>query len=249
VSPAMADGTTTRSCPAAFHLATRCATLRIRSIEPTDVPPYFWTMSAIAISKDRAVYRKGTSNLGAALLRRLLRLPAPPPRIRVERVRRRDSGRRLGRRRASSARAQVLQAVLPQCATELLAAIDVALRVLARAHGGLEKAALERAIARSASILARAQRDRSAFLALARLAEACAYRGAEHGDYHDNRIQRSRVAHVLLHDNPSSHAAARGGSSTQSSSRSNSCTLSTILCSDSGVRTPSCRSRSANRST
>jgi hypothetical protein len=40
-------GTTIRSCPAAFHLAMRFATLRIRSIEPTDVPPYFWTMSAM----------------------------------------------------------------------------------------------------------------------------------------------------------------------------------------------------------
>jgi hypothetical protein len=27
-------------------LATREATLRMRSIEPTDVPPNFWTMSA-----------------------------------------------------------------------------------------------------------------------------------------------------------------------------------------------------------
>jgi hypothetical protein len=41
VSPAIADGTTTRSWPAAFHLATRRATFLIRSTEPTEVPPYF----------------------------------------------------------------------------------------------------------------------------------------------------------------------------------------------------------------
>jgi len=47
VSPAMAEGTTTRSWPAAFHLATRRATFLIRSTEPTEVPPNFWTISAI----------------------------------------------------------------------------------------------------------------------------------------------------------------------------------------------------------
>src|SRR5687767_639811 len=54
VSPAMAEGTTTRSWPAAFHFATRRATFLIRSIEPTEVPPNFWTMSAM---KSRAFYR------------------------------------------------------------------------------------------------------------------------------------------------------------------------------------------------
>src|SRR4051812_33202352 len=47
VSPAMADGTTTRSCPAARHLATRRATFLMRSAEPTEVPPYFWTINAM----------------------------------------------------------------------------------------------------------------------------------------------------------------------------------------------------------
>src|SRR5690348_4264114 len=47
VSPAMAEGTTTRSCPAARHFATRRATFLIRSTEPTDVPPYFWTIKAM----------------------------------------------------------------------------------------------------------------------------------------------------------------------------------------------------------
>src|SRR3954463_3466443 len=47
VSPAMAEGTTTPSCPAARHLAPRRATFRIRSTEPTEVPPYFWTINAM----------------------------------------------------------------------------------------------------------------------------------------------------------------------------------------------------------
>src|SRR5260370_30050854 len=47
VSPAIAEGTTTSWCPAACHFATRRATLRIRSSEPTEVPPNFWTISAI----------------------------------------------------------------------------------------------------------------------------------------------------------------------------------------------------------
>jgi hypothetical protein len=47
VSPAIAEGTTTMSWPAVRHLATRWATLRMRSAEPTEVPPNFWTMSAM----------------------------------------------------------------------------------------------------------------------------------------------------------------------------------------------------------
>jgi hypothetical protein len=43
----MAEGTTTTLCPAAFHFATRRATLRMRSVEPTEVPPNFWTINAI----------------------------------------------------------------------------------------------------------------------------------------------------------------------------------------------------------
>src|SRR4051812_1637118 len=49
----MAEGTTTSWCPAACHLATRRATLRMRSTEPTDVPPNFCTISAIALKKRR----------------------------------------------------------------------------------------------------------------------------------------------------------------------------------------------------
>ena len=40
VSPLMAEGTTTIWCPARAHLATRLATLRMRSVEPIEVPPY-----------------------------------------------------------------------------------------------------------------------------------------------------------------------------------------------------------------
>src|SRR3954447_12977483 len=51
VSPAIADTTTTSWCPSAWNRATRRATLRMRSVVPTDVPPYFWTMSAIALHR------------------------------------------------------------------------------------------------------------------------------------------------------------------------------------------------------
>ena len=47
VSPAMAEGTTTMSWPIAFHRATRRATLRMRSMVPTEVPPNFWTIKAM----------------------------------------------------------------------------------------------------------------------------------------------------------------------------------------------------------
>jgi len=40
VSPLIAEGTTTIWWPARAHLATRLATLRMRSGEPIDVPPY-----------------------------------------------------------------------------------------------------------------------------------------------------------------------------------------------------------------
>jgi hypothetical protein len=43
----MADTTTTRSSPRFRAATTRCATARIRSGVPTDVPPYFWTMRAM----------------------------------------------------------------------------------------------------------------------------------------------------------------------------------------------------------
>ena len=45
VSPDMAEGTTTTWCPCAFQCATRLATFLMRSVEPTEVPPNFWTMS------------------------------------------------------------------------------------------------------------------------------------------------------------------------------------------------------------
>lgn len=40
VSPLIAEGTTTIWWPARAHLATRLATLRIRSVDPIEVPPY-----------------------------------------------------------------------------------------------------------------------------------------------------------------------------------------------------------------
>ncbi len=40
VSPLIAEGTTTMRWPARAHLATRLATLWIRSGEPIEVPPY-----------------------------------------------------------------------------------------------------------------------------------------------------------------------------------------------------------------
>jgi len=66
VSPLIAEGTTTRRCPARTHLATRRATLWIRSGEPIEVPPYLWTIKAMeearrlsARSGRRAGARKG----------------------------------------------------------------------------------------------------------------------------------------------------------------------------------------------
>jgi hypothetical protein len=47
VSPLIAEGTTIIWWPARAHLATRLATLRMRSVDPMEVPPYLWTMSAI----------------------------------------------------------------------------------------------------------------------------------------------------------------------------------------------------------
>src|SRR3990172_3072670 len=45
VSPAMAETTTTTSFPASRVSTIRRATCRIRPTSPTEVPPYFWTMS------------------------------------------------------------------------------------------------------------------------------------------------------------------------------------------------------------
>jgi len=48
VSPDIAETTTTTSFPCSFVRATLFATFLIFSMVPTEVPPYFWTMSAIA---------------------------------------------------------------------------------------------------------------------------------------------------------------------------------------------------------
>ena len=75
VSPAIAEGTTTRSWPAAFHFATRRATLRMRSIEPTEVPPNFWMISAM---KSRGFYRQSGYDHAMARLRHIA-LTVPDP--------------------------------------------------------------------------------------------------------------------------------------------------------------------------
>ncbi len=45
----IAETTTTTSWPACLVATTRSATRRIRAASPTEVPPYFWTISAIDI--------------------------------------------------------------------------------------------------------------------------------------------------------------------------------------------------------
>src|SRR6266581_3211811 len=55
VSPLIAETTTTSRCPALLNLATRFATLLIRSAVPTEVPPYFWTINAIPGSQNRGI--------------------------------------------------------------------------------------------------------------------------------------------------------------------------------------------------
>src|SRR5690606_27995423 len=59
VSPDMAEGTTTTWCPARCHLATRAATLRMRSTEPIEVPPYFWTMRDIRVVRGSTAAAQG----------------------------------------------------------------------------------------------------------------------------------------------------------------------------------------------
>ena len=41
----IAETTTRTSWPSVFAFTTRSATRRIRSASPTDVPPYFWTIT------------------------------------------------------------------------------------------------------------------------------------------------------------------------------------------------------------
>src|SRR5687767_13335565 len=59
VSPLMALGTTTIWWPALCHLATRLATLRMRSVEPMHVPPYLLTINAIGESGVKAAPLRG----------------------------------------------------------------------------------------------------------------------------------------------------------------------------------------------
>src|SRR5262249_2110101 len=58
VSPAIAETTTTIWCPRACHFATRRATFLMRSADPTEVPPYFWTISDIchAVTRKNLVF-------------------------------------------------------------------------------------------------------------------------------------------------------------------------------------------------
>ena len=50
----MAETTTSTSLPAARAAATRRATARMRSGPSTEVPPYFWTRTAMAGSYKRS---------------------------------------------------------------------------------------------------------------------------------------------------------------------------------------------------
>ncbi len=47
VTPLRAETTTTSWCPCRCHSLIRCATLRMRSRSPTEVPPYFCTIRAM----------------------------------------------------------------------------------------------------------------------------------------------------------------------------------------------------------
>ena len=58
VSPLIADGTTTSWWPARTHLATRLATLRMRSVDPIEVPPYLWTIRAMCLSEGLKLRRR-----------------------------------------------------------------------------------------------------------------------------------------------------------------------------------------------
>src|SRR4030067_1253112 len=51
VSPLIADTTTPTSCPSSRVRATLRATFFMRSILPTDVPPYFWTISILFMNQ------------------------------------------------------------------------------------------------------------------------------------------------------------------------------------------------------
>src|SRR5439155_22310573 len=60
VTPLMAETTTTIWSPCARYRATRAATFLIRSVLPTELPPYFWTIMDISQSNhlhDRFFFR------------------------------------------------------------------------------------------------------------------------------------------------------------------------------------------------
>src|SRR5579859_4381488 len=72
VSPLIALTMRTTLCPAFCVAMARRATLRMRSTEPTDVPPYFWTTSATGharlVSTPRSVNRLGRTSRRSARL-------------------------------------------------------------------------------------------------------------------------------------------------------------------------------------
>ncbi|MDZ7622009.1 MAG: hypothetical protein U5O69_06340 [Candidatus Competibacteraceae bacterium] len=55
VSPLMAETTTTTWLPRSRQPMTFSATLSIRSMLPTEVPPYFCTISAIGYSESKGI--------------------------------------------------------------------------------------------------------------------------------------------------------------------------------------------------
>src|SRR3972149_3608026 len=57
VSPLIADTTTTTSWPSSRVFATLRATFFMRSMLPTEVPPYFWTISILFMNQP--VYKRG----------------------------------------------------------------------------------------------------------------------------------------------------------------------------------------------
>src|SRR5690606_6394532 len=93
VSPLMAETTTTTWLPCCWNLATLAATASIRSTVPTEVPPYFWTISAIKVRRVRSWLKKArycTSIAPAFHVGR--RITLLPPRLRLPPAR--HSGRR-----------------------------------------------------------------------------------------------------------------------------------------------------------
>src|SRR3990172_5036945 len=62
----IAETTTTTSLPASRARTMRSATLRIRSVVPTEVPPYFCTTMGMAAGEQRGVSRPGLRGQRAA---------------------------------------------------------------------------------------------------------------------------------------------------------------------------------------